>query len=100
MGTGKPAPIAYPSIYPEENHDKIKSTVEMTEKGSAVTRTSTDAKVVTALQGHAAEVTELAQEGMVAMRRGMMASNAMRPRGPRADWYEYNRTHDTQEMNK
>ena len=68
-----------------ENKDKIKSAVEMTEKGSVVTRTSTDAKVVTALQGHAAEVTELAQEGMAAMRRGMMASNAMGPRGPRAD---------------
>ena len=67
-----------------ENKDKIKSTVEMTEKGSVVTRTSTDAKVVTALQGHAAEVTELAQEGVAAMRRGMMASNAMEPRGPRA----------------
>jgi len=67
-----------------ENKDKIKSAVEMTEKGSVVTRTSTDAKVVTALQGHAAEVTELAQEGMAAMRRGMMASNAMGPRGPRA----------------
>ncbi len=67
-----------------ENKDKIKSMVEMTEKGSVVTRTSTDAKVVTALQGHAAEVTELAQEGMAAMRRGMMASNAMGPRGPRA----------------
>lgn len=67
-----------------DNRDKIKSTVEMTEKGSVVTRTSTDAKVVTALQGHAAEVTELAQEGMAAMRRGMMASNAMGPRGPRA----------------
>lgn len=144
MGAGKPAPIAYPSIYLEENHDKIRRTVtnlpngiktvtesddpqvaqaikahvasmsqrlgdgrefnifsttlpvlfenkdkitskvEMTEKGSVVTRTSTDAKVVTALQGHAAEVTELAQEGMVAMRHGMMASNAMGPRGPRA----------------
>ena len=67
-----------------ENKDKIKSAVEMTEKGTVVTRTSADAKVVTALQGHAAEVTELAQEGMAAMRRGMMASNAMGPRGPRA----------------
>ena len=66
------------------NADKIKSTVEMTEKGSVVTRTSTDAKVVTALQGHAAEVTELAQEGMMAMRRGMMTRMAMGPRGPRA----------------
>jgi hypothetical protein len=66
------------------NADKITSTVEMTEKGSVVTRTSTDAKVITALQGHAAEVTELAQEGMVAMRRGMMTRMAMGPRGPRA----------------
>jgi hypothetical protein len=39
---------------------------------------------VTALQGHAAEVTELAQEGPVAMRRGMMGRMAMGPRGPRA----------------
>ena len=67
-----------------ENKDKIKSAVEMTEKGSVVTRTSTDAKVVAALQGHAAEVSELAQEGMVAMRRGMMTRMAMGPRGPRA----------------
>lgn len=67
-----------------DNRDKIKSTVEMTEKGSVVTRTSTDAKVVTALQAHAVEVTELAQEGMVAMQRGMMARMAAGPRGPRA----------------
>ncbi|OGA07364.1 MAG: hypothetical protein A2W68_11235 [Betaproteobacteria bacterium RIFCSPLOWO2_02_64_14] len=67
-----------------ENRDKIKSVVEVTEKGSVVTRTSTDAKVVAALQGHAAEVTELAQEGMVAMRRGMMTRMAAGPRGPRA----------------
>jgi hypothetical protein len=71
-----------------ENKDKIRSTVEMTEKGSVVARTSADAKVVNALQGHAAEVTELAQEGMVAMRRGMMARMAMGPRagmGPAAN---------------
>jgi hypothetical protein len=67
-----------------ENRDKIKSVVEVTEKGSVVTRTSTDAKVVAALQGHAAEVTELAQEGPVAMMRGMMTRMAMGPRGPRA----------------
>lgn len=63
-----------------ENRDKIESVVEMTEKGSVVTRTSTDAKVVAALQGHAAEVTELAQEGPVAMMRGMMSRMAMGPR--------------------
>lgn len=67
-----------------DNRDKITSKVEVTEKGSVVTRTSTDSKVVTALQGHAAEVTELAQEGMVAMRRGMMTRMAAGPRGPRA----------------
>ena len=67
-----------------ENRDKIKSVVEVTEKGTVVTRTSTDAKVVTALQGHAAEVTELAQEGPVAMMRGMMTRMAMGPRGSRA----------------
>ena len=60
-----------------ENRDKIRSTVTMTERGSVVTRTSADAKLIAALQGHAAEVTELAQEGMVAMRRGMMRRMAM-----------------------
>jgi hypothetical protein len=67
-----------------DNREKIQSVVEMTAKGATVTRTSADAKVVAALQGHAAEVTELANEGMVAMRRGMMARMAMGPRGPRA----------------
>ena len=62
-----------------ENRDKIVSKVEMTDKGAVVIQTSTDAKVVAALQGHAAEVTELAQEGMVAMRRGMMSRMAMGP---------------------
>jgi hypothetical protein len=59
-----------------ENRDKIKSVVEVTEKGSIVTRTSTDTKVVAALQGHAAEVNELVQEGPVAMMRGMMTRMA------------------------
>ncbi|MGZ5093741.1 MAG: hypothetical protein ACXWCY_08040 [Burkholderiales bacterium] len=59
------------------NKDKIESTVTMTDRGAAVTQRSTDAKVVAALQGHAAEVTELGQEGMVAMRRGMMRRMAM-----------------------
>jgi hypothetical protein len=61
-----------------ENRDKIKSEVTLTEKGSIVTRTSDDAKVVAALQGHATEVTELVQDGMVAMRRGMMSRMASR----------------------
>jgi hypothetical protein len=61
-----------------ENRDKIESTVEVTEKGTVVTRTSTDARVVAALQGHAAEVTELANEGPMAMMRGMMTRTAHR----------------------
>jgi len=64
------------------NREKIKSVVEVTEKGSVVTRTSTDARVVAALQGHAAEVTELVQEGPIAMRRGMMSRMAIGFRGP------------------
>jgi hypothetical protein len=67
-----------------ENKDKIRSMVTMTERGSVVTRTSADPKVVAALQGHAAEVTELVDEGMVAMRRGMMTRMAMQPRGAQA----------------
>ena len=61
-----------------ENRDKIHSVVEFTEKGAIVTRTSTDAKVVAALQGHAAEVNELVQGGMFAMMRGMMTRTAHR----------------------
>jgi hypothetical protein len=66
-----------------DNADKIKSEVVMTEKGSIVTRTSTDDKVVAALQAHAGEVTELVQDGMAGMRRGMQARMAMGPGGPR-----------------
>jgi hypothetical protein len=54
-----------------ENKDKIKTTVEFTEKGATVTQTSSEPKVVTALQAHAQEVSELAREGMVAMMRNM-----------------------------
>jgi hypothetical protein len=57
-----------------ENKDKIKTTVETTQKGSIVTQTSPDAKVVAALQAHAVEVSELARDGMAAMMRGMRAS--------------------------
>lgn len=67
-----------------DNRDKITSKVEVTDKGSVVTRTSMDAKVVAALQAHAGEVTELVQDGMAGMQRGMMSRMAMVPRGPRA----------------
>ena len=66
-----------------DNAKNIKSAVEFTEKGAIVTRTSTDAKVVAALQGHADEVTELVKEGPVAFHRGIDARMAMGPGGPR-----------------
>ncbi|HSD41633.1 MAG TPA: hypothetical protein VLD36_07175 [Burkholderiales bacterium] len=67
-----------------ENRDKIKTVVEATETGSIVTQTSSDSTVVAALQAHAAEVSELARDGMVAMMRSARASMGMMPRGPRA----------------
>jgi hypothetical protein len=64
-----------------QNRDKIKTTVEKTDKGAIVTQTSTDTKVVAALQAHAQEVNELARDGMVAMMRNMR--NAMMARAQR-----------------
>jgi len=57
-----------------DNKDKITTKLQMTQKGAAVTQTSTDAKVVAALQAPAAEVSELARDGMAAMMRGMRSS--------------------------
>lgn len=56
-----------------QNKDKIRTAVEQTAQGVAVTQTSDDAKVVAALQKHAAEVSELARDGMVAMMRAAQA---------------------------
>jgi len=57
-----------------ENKDKIKTTVEATETGSVLVQTSDDPKVVTALQAHAVEVSELARDGMAAMMRSARAN--------------------------
>jgi len=54
--------------------DKIRTRVEATDKGVVVIQNSDDAEVVAALQAHALEVSELARDGMVAMRRGMRAN--------------------------
>ena len=62
--------------------DKIKSTYETTEKGIIVVQTSTDPKVVTALQEHAAEVSDLARRGMVAMHEAMMKNGGGMRHGP------------------
>jgi hypothetical protein len=57
-----------------ENKDKISTVVETTQEGSIVTQTSSDPKVVAALQAHAVEVSELARDGMAAMMRSAMAN--------------------------
>jgi hypothetical protein len=64
-----------------ENKDEIKTAVKMTDKGAVVTQTSADAKVVSALQAHALEVSELAREGMVAMMRNMRTAMMERMAG-------------------
>jgi hypothetical protein len=57
-----------------ENYDRIHSEFEYQPNGVAVVQTSEDPAIVEALQAHAAEVTELVEEGMMAMMRGMMES--------------------------
>jgi hypothetical protein len=57
-----------------ESYDRIHSEFEYTPTGVAVVQTSDDPVLVEALQAHAAEVTELVDEGMIAMMRGMMES--------------------------
>lgn len=66
-----------------DNADKIRSVVQMTDKGAIVTRTSSDAKLVAALQAHTGEVTELVQGGPAAFHRGLNARMAMGSGGPR-----------------
>lgn len=66
-----------------DNADKIRSEVKMTDKGAIVTRTSSDAKLVAALQAHAGEVTELVNGGPAAFHRGLNARMAMGAGGPR-----------------
>jgi hypothetical protein len=61
-----------PTIF--ESYDRIHSEFEYLPTGVAVVQTSDDPALVAALQAHAAEVTELVDEGMVAMMRGMMES--------------------------
>ena len=52
--------------------DKISSEIEVTDEGIVVVQTSTDPEVVTALQVHAAEVSDMAARGMQAVHEMMM----------------------------
>jgi hypothetical protein len=77
-------PIETPALHAIFRHkDKIKTTYEVTEKGIIVVQTSTDATAVKALQDHAAEVTDLAQRGMVAAHGAMMKNGGRVGRGMR-----------------
>lgn len=66
-----------------DNAKQIKTSLEFTVKGVAVTQTSADPKVVAALQAHADEVTELVKGGPAAFHRGIDTRMAMGARGPR-----------------
>lgn len=66
-------PVESPALHAIfRDKDKIRTTVETTEKGVVVVQTSDDAKTVAALQKHAAEVTDLVQGGMSAVHTAMM----------------------------
>ncbi len=76
-------PIESPALHSIfRDKDKIKSTYEVTEKGIIVVQTSTDASAVKALQDHAAEVSDLAQRGMVAAHEAMMKNGGGMMHGP------------------
>lgn len=61
-----------PTIF--ANNAKIHTEIEQTPKGVIVTQTSSDPATVAALQGHAREVSDLAQGGMAALMRQVMAN--------------------------
>jgi hypothetical protein len=60
-----------------QNKDKIETKAETTDKGVIVVQTSSDPQTVSVLQQHAAEVTDLVQGGMQAMRTAMMRNGGM-----------------------
>jgi hypothetical protein len=85
-------PIESPALHSIFRHkDKVKTAYETTEKGIVIVQTSTDESAVKALQDHAAEVTDLAQRGMVAAHEAMMKNGGgmmgrgMRMRGAMAE---------------
>jgi hypothetical protein len=66
-------PIETPSLHAIfRDKDKIRTTMETTEKGVAVVQTSDDPDTVAALQTHAAEVSDLVKGGMAALHTAMM----------------------------
>jgi len=81
-------PIESPALHAIfRDKDKIRTTVETTEKGVAVVQTSNDASTVAELQKHAAEVTDLVQGGMTTVHTAMVRNaggsmqRGMKPEG-------------------
>jgi hypothetical protein len=64
------------------NKDKIHTSVETAPKGVVVVQTSTDPATVTALQEHAAQVTQFVKDGMVAVHTAMMGNARGGMHGP------------------
>jgi hypothetical protein len=70
-------PIESPALHAIfRDKDKIRTTIETTEKGVTVVQTSDDASTIAELQKHAAEVTDLVQGGMSAVHTAMMRNAA------------------------
>jgi acylphosphatase len=63
------------------NKDKIKTTVETTEKGVIVIQISGDQETVAALQQHASEVSDLVRGGMFAVQTAMMRNGVFHSEG-------------------
>jgi hypothetical protein len=77
-GTDPGLPIESPALHAIfRNKDKIKTTVETTDKGIIVVQTSSDPQAVAVLQQHASEVSDLVNGGMLAVRTAMMKNGAM-----------------------
>jgi hypothetical protein len=56
------------------NSTSYRRELRLTAKGVAVTETSTDARITSAIREHAREVSGFVRDGMPAMMRGMMAN--------------------------
>jgi hypothetical protein len=71
-------PIESPALHAIfRNKDKIRTTIETTDKGVIVVQTSSDRETVAALQQHASEVTDLVRGGMSAVHTAMMRNGGM-----------------------
>jgi hypothetical protein len=71
-------PIESPALHAIfSGYDKIRTTTDTTANGIIVVQTSADTAIVTALQQHAAEVTDLVKRGMAAMHEAMMKNMGM-----------------------